>query len=208
MDLLAPVYGASGATNSSGRMHSADAFYDAVQSEPIPDTVRQALLTLTQAAGNDAVQIRINIENWYNSAMDRVSGWYKRRTQITILVLGFIVAVVVNADTLAMMHSLWSSNSLRTALVNSATAQANTVNSQTAMQVLQALDLPIGWASNTPHTFGEGVRLAVGHSLGWALTGFAISLGAPFWFDLLNKFVVVRSTVKPQEKSSTEPSKD
>jgi hypothetical protein len=36
----------------------------------------------------------------------------------------------------------------------------------------------------------------------------AISLGAPFWFDLLNKFIVVRSTVKPQEKSPPEPSKD
>jgi hypothetical protein len=43
---------------------------------------------------------------------------------------------------------------------------------------------------------------------GWLLTGMAISLGAPFWFDLLNKFMVVRSTIKPQEKSQTEPSKD
>ena len=44
--------------------------------------------------------------------------------------------------------------------------------------------------------------------LGWLLTGCAVSLGAPFWFDLLNKFVVVRSTVKPFEKSADEKSKD
>ena len=37
---------------------------------------------------------------------------------------------------------------------------------------------------------------------------FAISLGAPFWFDMLNKFMVVRSTVKPHEKSSEETSGD
>jgi hypothetical protein len=43
--------------------------------------------------------------------------------------------------------------------------------------------------------------------LGWIFTGVAISLGAPFWFDTLNKFMVVRSTVKPQEKSQDEPSK-
>jgi hypothetical protein len=43
---------------------------------------------------------------------------------------------------------------------------------------------------------------------GWLITGMAISLGAPFWFDTLNKFMVVRSTVKPQEKSRTEGSKD
>jgi hypothetical protein len=36
----------------------------------------------------------------------------------------------------------------------------------------------------------------------------AVSLGAPFWFDVLNKFMVVRSTVKPKEKSQTEASKD
>ncbi len=44
-------------------------------------------------------------------------------------------------------------------------------------------------------------------ALGWLITGMAISAGAPFWFDTLNKFMVVRSTVKPQEKSQNEPSK-
>jgi hypothetical protein len=34
------------------------------------------------------------------------------------------------------------------------------------------------------------------------------SLGAPFWFDMLNKFIVVRSTVKPKGKSPEEKSKD
>jgi hypothetical protein len=43
---------------------------------------------------------------------------------------------------------------------------------------------------------------------GWLVTAIALSLGAPFWFDLLNKFMVVRGTVKPQEKSQTEKSKD
>jgi hypothetical protein len=44
--------------------------------------------------------------------------------------------------------------------------------------------------------------------LGWLLTAFAISLGAPFWFDSLNKLMVIRSTVKPREKSKEEGSKD
>ena len=46
------------------------------------------------------------------------------------------------------------------------------------------------------------------HWLGWLLTAFAVSFGAPFWFDLLNRFMVVRSTVKPKEKSPEEGSKD
>ena len=44
--------------------------------------------------------------------------------------------------------------------------------------------------------------------IGWFVTAFAIMLGAPFWFDVLNRFMVVRSTVKPSEKSQSEASKD
>jgi hypothetical protein len=43
---------------------------------------------------------------------------------------------------------------------------------------------------------------------GWLITAGALSLGASFWFDMLNKIMVVRNTVKPQEKSQTEGSKD
>ena len=55
-----------------------------------------------------------------------------------------------------------------------------------------------------PDTFGDFLLKLVGI----LLTGFAISQGAPFWFDVLNKFMVVRSTVKPAEKSGEQPSKD
>ena len=44
--------------------------------------------------------------------------------------------------------------------------------------------------------------------IGWLITALAVSLGAPFWFDLLNKFMVIRSTVKPHEKSPEEASED
>ncbi len=43
---------------------------------------------------------------------------------------------------------------------------------------------------------------------GYLITALAIMLGAPFWFDVLNKFMVVRATVKPKEKSPDEASED
>ena len=46
------------------------------------------------------------------------------------------------------------------------------------------------------------------HWAGWLITALAVSLGAPFWFDMLNKIMIVRSTVKPSEKSGDEASKD
>jgi hypothetical protein len=44
--------------------------------------------------------------------------------------------------------------------------------------------------------------------LGWLVTAVAIMLGAPFWFDILNRLMVIRATVKPSEKSPDEPSVD
>ncbi|HEX4066347.1 MAG TPA: hypothetical protein VHZ09_10015 [Acidobacteriaceae bacterium] len=76
--------------------------------------------------------------------------------------------------------------------------------------------LPIGWQGpagwlqrNLRANFWPTVGKLFERKLpGWLLTAMAISLGAPFWFDLLNKFMVVRSTIKPQEKSQPEASKD
>ncbi|HWZ12089.1 MAG TPA: hypothetical protein VNX22_03000 [Acidobacteriaceae bacterium] len=84
--------------------------------------------------------------------------------------------------------------------------------------------LPIGWR-HTPQEYwntllpksapdrARTIRwTALGALLatmaGWLITAGALSLGAPFWFDILNKFMVVRSTIKPQEKSQIEKSKD
>ncbi len=44
--------------------------------------------------------------------------------------------------------------------------------------------------------------------LGWLLTAFAASMGAPFWFDVLNKVMEIRSTIKPKEKSPEEATQD
>jgi hypothetical protein len=41
--------------------------------------------------------------------------------------------------------------------------------------------------------------------LGLAFTAIAASLGAPFWFDLLNKFITVRSTGKAPEEAPKPP---
>ena len=88
------------------------------------------------------------------------------------------------------------------------------MNLQSAHDSLNALGLPIGWTRATPTNKDDRRRVpdTLGDFLlklvGILVTGFAISQGAPFWFDVLNKFMVVRSTVKPSEKSGEQPSKD
>jgi hypothetical protein len=43
--------------------------------------------------------------------------------------------------------------------------------------------------------------------LGWILTVLALSLGAPFWFDVLNKFMNVRYAGKSPDERSKGPQK-
>jgi len=82
-------------------------------------------------------------------------------------------------------------------------------------QVTTSSLLPLGW-KHPWHSYEDYFRVAPKDAIfsaltilaGWVMTALAISFGAPFWFDLLNKFMVVRSTVKPHEKSPEEGSED
>jgi hypothetical protein len=193
--------------------------------------LKTALLTLIDEANGDLDRARANIEHWYESAMDRVSGWYKRQTAYTLLALGIVMSAAINADTVNLATALARNSALRSAVVtaaeqrlaaNSATGSTDNADAREAAAAqavvrahseVKALGLPIGWKGwaasaddprRVPDTFMDWMLKVVGV----LLTGFAVSQGAPFWFDLLNKVMVVRSTVKPKEKSGEQPSKD
>jgi hypothetical protein len=350
----------------------------------LTDQIRQGLVPLLDAAGNDIARVRENIEGWYNASMDRVSSWYKRRAQVTTLIIGLFIAVTVNVDTITIARRLSTDKALRESLVAASDAYAkanaeasptpkssptaptkptapdakaggvaqnqvaaaaspspaaavsaspateaqqsaapgaspatpvispsaagaaspsaaaivspsvspqtnapkppptttlpdacakdagsaackhalalqkacgdpNSFDCKTAkaceepnsdecqrakdlqkacqddpespkckymanLQQIQSLGLPIGWDSTDDlqrtwpgwHWKRDGGwwDQVYWHGLGWILTALALSLGAPFWFDLLNKFIVIRSAVKPHEKSPEEGSKD
>ena len=195
----------------------------------------QALLALAIDAKGDVVAFQRNLEQWYNDAMDRVSGWYKRYTQRALIVIGLLLAIALNVSSVRVARTLWLDRDARQAMVDAAGNYAK--NNPTAggpgaaagigklkeqlqsdvdtfNEVTTSSLLPLGWkrswhsyesdfeAAPKDATFSALTVLA-----GWIVTALAISFGAPFWFDTLNRFMVVRSTVKPQEKSGTESAK-
>lgn len=180
--------------------------------------LQKALIPLVDAAGANMSRVRENIEEWFNSSMDRVSGWYKRRTQKILLVLGLVVTIFINADTVAIVNSLTQDEALRNSLVTVAGEYAKTQPPPEAgnprdrvtetMDKIRGLGLPVGWDRTDPRKIPSNFGGWLLKLLGWFLTGMAITLGAPFWFDLLNKFMVIRATVKPHEKSREEGSED
>lgn len=178
---------------------------------PLPALVQSvanipALRTLIQAAGADAVRVRENIEGWFNNAMDRVSGVYKRRTQKIILFMGLFIVCLVNADSVQIANTLSHDAALRATLVASAqeyaksdpthaTGQKPEEKMKSLTDEIGKLGLPLGWHGR-PGGLGKWVEKV----LGLLVTALAISLGAPFWFDLLNRVINIRSSLKPPTK--------
>ncbi len=192
--------------------------------------VQRVLLTAIESANGDIVRARLSIEAWFESGMDRVSGWYKRSTSWIIFWIGLAVAVGLNVDTITISRFFYHDHAARAAVVASAERAVNdsaflSQGYTRALSELDDLKLPIGWPLRglTAANAFNGAPGSVGSSqsmiarsrpplyeilVGWLITALAATIGAPFWFDLLNKFMVIRSTVKPHEKSREESSED
>jgi hypothetical protein len=198
-----------------------DPTFDQVQEaiQKLPDsTTKQALLGLALNTKADVGQFLKNIETWFNDSMDRASGWYKRKTQCILLMIAMVVTVVANVDSVRIAKRLWNDPAQRQASVDAAqkfidkkTQIQGSVTEGSEGELKKKIDLlaqdlpvglPLGWHGTEKwdnfHMFTWDFFQML---FGWIFTALALSLGAPFWFDLLNKFMVVRSTVKPKEKA-------
>ena len=157
------------------------------------------LRVLAEQGAGSVDRLRTAIERWFDDGMDRVSGWYKRWTQLWQLIIGLILAIVLNINIVTIGLTLWNDIPLRTAIVAEAEKLAQESESSPRIaqtrELLKATRLPLGWPEGLPFiqrpfdwkTF-DGSLLA-----GWLLTAIGASFGAPFWFDLLNRFVKLRS---------------
>jgi len=102
---------------------------------------------------NELELIRDNIEEWFNNAMNRLTGWYKRRSLITTLLVGILLATIVNVDSINLISRLWREPDLRIAIlsnIESILTQDNTtilnVGQLSAIQQqFSEISLPVGW---------------------------------------------------------------
>ncbi|MGE5845514.1 MAG: hypothetical protein ACM34O_02235 [Ignavibacteria bacterium] len=187
------------------------------------DTIK-LLKSFLNDAGNNIEKFKTNLEKWFNDMMERASGWYKRQIQYIVLIIGLVLAISFNVNTLEIVDRLSKDKNARDQILklsenyvrnpaqytNSDSVTANRfdllvvradslykADIETANQIIG-----LGWKSwddFTSHIWGN--------IFGCLITALAISLGAPFWFDLLNKFVKLRGTGKKPEEE-TQKNKD
>ena len=163
--------------------------------------VRQVLLTIVDDAAGDAAKTRAGIEAWFNAAMDRVSGVYKRRIQWVTIGVALILTLFLGVDSIAIETTLWQDQALRSALSGAAQSASQSTGLEDTLNTLSAFDLPLGWEVLPQTPFGWFLK-----ALGLLLTVLAISLGAPFWFDFLKQVLKFNPRASGPAPASTDAS--
>lgn len=204
------------------------------QVSDLPEHLKQNLLSLAEQSRLKAEsleaevrQLETEVANWFDQSMERASGVYRRNAKGVALLIGLLVALLINADTLHMMSRLSKDSLLRETIAQTAnqTVQTATVQSNLSPEqatadasgaklesvknsVNKALDeipLPIGWDTvNTQEQEIADRQWSIPflrRAIGWGVTGVALSMGASFWYDLLQRVIQVRGTGgKPDER--------
>jgi hypothetical protein len=225
-----------------------------VISPELNQTLSALFFNMEEFAADKEKQIsaaRGNLEGWFNSSMDRVSGVFKRYSQLVALLLGVVLAVFLNVDSISLAQYLWREPSVRQILVTQASTykppegQTDISPQETVQQFTQqfgGLNLPLGWdieiygskiqafgglatynsecqlfPRNNQYfgipVFSSNICLTQPHTadstnillklFGILITAGATAQGAPFWFDILKKFVNLRGTgPNPNEKGA------
>ncbi len=171
---------------------------------------KRMLQYLLRASGNDPETLRAQAASWFDEVMERSSDWYKRSVKWWLFGIGLGLALLFNADTIQIYHSISSNATVQRLLVEMASdfaAQTVSVDStdtaaltldqavvrvDSALQRIEYIRSPLGLGWYLPDSGEHAFPSWLSKLLGWVLTAVAITMGAPFWFDLLRLLLGMR----------------
>ncbi|MEN0006723.1 MAG: hypothetical protein AAF798_21395 [Bacteroidota bacterium] len=186
---------------------------DEIEDTDLRNVLNQMLQEASLKVGGELEEFQGKVQGWYDDIMDRASGWFKRYTQKILLLVGLFIAVLFNADTLTIYDRLESNPVLLQQVVDMAQSYVaddsnapipldqNKDFEQAYAELGELLNnelslvhspLGLGWeqVNFEEMNFWDWLYKVVG----WLTTALAISMGAPFWFDLLKKIVNLRGS--------------
>jgi len=157
--------------------------------ETIPDPQLRQVMRGLYGRARDLQQFQDMLAGWFDNAMARMSGTYKRRQLLISLLLALLLAILFNIDSIHLFRTLWQQPALAAHLHDAPGALDPAV-----FDAMMAL--PIGW-TRFPPVANADFALQVA---GWIVTASTALFGAPFWFDLMQRVVRMRSTgTRPEE---------
>jgi len=147
-------------------------------------------------------------QRWFGSAQDRAEQWFQIHVRIVTIVAAIFAAIFLQLDTVELYDKLRHEPKLVDALMKTAPGvleQGAAVQGQTDAETREKMfaDLkaridsagfelvPAGWFARWPKERFWWFN----HLFGLALTAGLLTLGAPFWFNLLKNLTSLRPAV-------------
>lgn len=173
-------------------------------------TFARTMRSFWERAEGDRDKILKLIEKWFEDAMQRVSGNYRRWTQRVSFCVALIVVPLVNADTIRITRVLYESPEVRAQVAAQADAVASLQGEvpvetaetlKLAAKELRRMEPILGWPD--PEAVAAEGEIAASRpklfwlwiGVGWLVTMLAASIGAPFWFKVLNQMLRARDRI-------------
>jgi len=179
--------------------------------DKLPAPLRSQFQVLLAEAQGDIKEFRIAIEGWFDSSMERVSNWYKKRSRKAMFAYGLLVAGLFNVSAVVITADLYQDEIIRETVAglaeqSIAEVTADSTGAECADRAcieenisnLIETRVPVLWRQCS---IGNGETRLCGFEspsrtaaslIGWVVTAAALSMGAAFWFSLLKKAFEVR----------------
>lgn len=192
---------------------SANDFIEIIEALP-ESNLKKSVINVIDDKKDDVKAMKALVADWFDTMMETASLRFKAAMKQYAFLCALIVTVVANADSITIAKALWEDDTMRTQIAESAAdfvADAETVDDLADFETVQAelRPFPIGWDTAAPHHSSDWYFSAEGwlkKLVGWLLTALAVSLGAPFWFDLLKKLAAIRKpTAATSRPADTKP---
>jgi uncharacterized protein YktB (UPF0637 family) len=201
--------------NNSDKPYTLESLKEAVEKSDLPQDFKRRLNQSISESWGGMESVRQDIETWFDSAMERISGTYKKKAHFFLGIASVAIVLIFKIDSVEIARYLYDHPEKSAALADQVAGtiqdldqrrisispdstsidQAIKANIQELKLIqadLESTQLPFGWESkSTSESF-------LTTALGLLLTMMAGFVGAPFWFDVLNKLVNLRgSGIKP-----------
>ncbi len=164
----------------------------------IPEPARHILANALKASGTgtSSTDFLAKANSWFEPAIERVSLRFTASTHKTTLAAAFVFTFAMQLDAVALINRLSTDDSLRTELVGQAAAQ----HTLPAGSLSEIEELAGGKVLPVPRSAAEWSSQWTPSRLpGMLLSVLLLSLGAPFWFEVLKDLLRLRSTVAPRD---------
>jgi len=179
------------------------------------------------------------IAMWYDEAQNRLIGAYKKKLQLWIFAISLVLVCSTNADSFRLASYLYNNDKAREAILMKAslfvqdsavlnlvskidTSSITSIRTKSPDAIIKKLgkdfatikqldkelkeaDIPLGWGNADIKEPLDWLKKIAG----LLISALAVSMGSPFWFDMLGKLVNMRAAgIKPKSLLDEKPGKN